>query len=201
MLNARYLSRNQGFDPATASASEKRRAQVRDVVVEHVDAENARDMDRTLATYAEGCVFDDVPAGKLFRGKSAIAASYQERFDAFPRLERIIERLTVDEHGAVVEITMRGEQEGIYRGFPPVPGVQELAIVGHFEIDEHGLITCETAYYDQLAAAVTLGAMPDLTTTRGRLWLLLAYPPALLRLARARLSRVRQALARGSRAG
>jgi steroid delta-isomerase-like uncharacterized protein len=199
MLNAKYLSRNQGFDAATASAPEKRRAQVRDVVIEHVDAENARDMDGTLATYADGCVFDDVPTGRVFRGKAAIAASYQERFDAFPRLERLITRLTVDEHGAVVEITMRGEQEGVYRGFPPVPGVQELAIVGHFEIDDQGLITRETAYYDQLAAAVALGAMPDLATTWGRLWLLVAYPPALLRLLRARLSRVHEMVARGSR--
>ncbi len=199
MLNANYLSKNQGFDAAAASAPEKRRAQVRDVVVEHVDAENARDMNRTLATYAEECVFDDVPTGKLFRGKAAIAASYQERFEAFPRLERIITRLTVDERGAVVEITMRGEQEGVYRGFPPVPGVQELALVGHFELDEQGLITRETAYYDQLAAAVALGAIPDLATTWGRLWLLVAYPPALLRLLRARLSRVREVLARGSR--
>jgi len=199
MLNAKYLSKNQGFDAATASAPEKRRAQIRDVVVEHVDAENARDMNRTLATYAEECVFDDVPTSKLFRGKAAIAASYQERFEAFPRLERIINRLTVDERGAVVEITMRGEQEGVYRGFPPVPGVQELAIVGHFELDEHGLITRETAYYDRLAAAVALGALPDLATTWGRLWLLVAYPPALLRLLRARLSRVHEMLARGSR--
>jgi steroid delta-isomerase-like uncharacterized protein len=199
MLNAKYLSRNQGFDATTASALEKRRAQVRDVVVDHVDAENARDMDRTLATYAEQCVFDDVPTGKRFRGKAAIAASYQERFEAFPRLERIITRLTVDERSAAVEITMRGEQEGVYRGFPARPGVQELAIVGHFEVDDEGLITCETAYYDQLAAAVALGAMPDLGTSRGRLWLLAAYPPALLRLLRARLSRVHETFARGSR--
>lgn len=199
MLNTKYLSGSLGFDAATATPLERRRAQVRDVVVEHVDAENARDMDRTLATYAEQCVFDDVPTGKLFRGKAAIAASYRERFEAFPRLERIITRLTVDEHGAVVEITMRGEQEGVYRGFPPRPGVQELAIIGHFEVDDQGLITRETAYYDQLAAAVALGAMPDLGTSRGRLWLLAAYPPALLRLLRARLSRVRETLARGAR--
>src|SRR5687767_11354319 len=90
MLNAKHLSKNRGYDPATASQLEKRRAQVRDVIVEHVDAENARDMARTLATYAEDCVFDDVPTRALLRGKHAIAESYQERFDAFPRMERII---------------------------------------------------------------------------------------------------------------
>lgn len=188
MLNAKYRAANLGFDPAKATPAERRRAQVRDIIVEHVDAENARDMERTLATYAKGCVFDDVPTRVLFEGKKAIADSYLERFEAYPNLERIITRITVDDNGGVVEITMRGPQEKVYRGFPPRGGEpQELKIVAHFEVDADGLITRETAYYDQLAAVISLGALPDITKPAGRLWLLLAYPPALFRVLRGRL--------------
>lgn len=160
--------------------------QVRDIVVEHVDAENAADMSRVMATYAQECVFDDVPTSTLFAGKDAIAASYQERFDAFPDLQRTITRLTVDDDGAVAEIVMRGAQRRTYRGFPATDEVHELAIVGHFEVDGAGLIRRETAYYDQLAAAVAFGALPDLQSTGGRLWLLCARPQILWRRARAR---------------
>ena len=187
MLNDHWRAANTGFEASTATDTEKRRAHVRDIIVEHVDAENARDMDRTMATYAEGCVFGDVPTETLFEGKQAIADSYQDRFDAFPKLERIITRMTVDDNSGVVEITMRGPQEKPYRGFPPRTNQnQELKIVGHFEVNAEGLITRETAYYDQLAAVVQLGALPDITKPAGRLWLLIAYPLALVRVIRAK---------------
>lgn len=186
-LNTQWRSENQGFDPNNATDAEKRRAHVRDIIVEHVDAENARDMARTMATYAEGCVFDDVPTVVLFDGKNSIGDSYQERFEAFPNLERIITRMTIDDNSGVVEITMRGPQEKPYRGFPPRSGSKsELKIVGHFEVNDEGLITRETAYYDQLDAVIQLGALPDIRTPLGRLWLLLAYPLAPLRMLRAK---------------
>jgi steroid delta-isomerase-like uncharacterized protein len=190
MLNNHWRADATGYNASTASPAEQRRARVRDIIVEHVDAENARDMARTLASYSEDCVFDDVPTGVLFEGKQAIAASYQERFDAYPQLQRIITRITIDDHSGVVEITMKGPQEKPYRGFPPRTNTSsELKIVGHFEVNEAGLISHETAYYDQLAAAIQLGALPDVTRPAGKLWLALTYPLAVLRMLRARFWR------------
>lgn len=183
-INERWRSQHL---PGTRR-EDRRRAAVRDIVVEHVDAENAADMGRVMATYTEDCVFDDVPTQTLFHGKAAIAASYRERFDAFPDMVRTITRLTVDDDAAVAEITMRGTHTGVYRGFPATGEVHELAIVGHFEVDDAGLIRRETAYYDQMAAAVALGVLPDLQRTSGRLWLLAARPQLLLRQLQARFS-------------
>ncbi len=160
---------------------------IRAVVVEHVEAENARDMARVMRTYAEGAVFEDVPQARLFDGKAAIAASYQERFDAFPTMVRTIERLTVGDDGAVTEITMRGEQTGVYAGLPPRPGEQVLRIAAHFAVNADGLIVRETAYYDQLAAAVELGVLPDLRSTWGRVWLAVTRPQVMLRRLQATL--------------
>ena len=96
-------------------------------------------------------------------------------------------KAAVDDDAAVAEIVMRGAQRGPYRGFPATGEIHELAIVGHFEVNADGLITRETAYYDQMAAAVALGALPDLQSTRGRLWLLCARPQLLVRRLQARL--------------
>lgn len=163
------------------------RESIEKVVVEHVEAENARDMARVMRTYAEGAIFEDVPQGKHFEGKAAIADSYQGRFDAFPEMVRAVDRLTVGDVGAVTEITMSGVQTGVYAGLPPRPGVQSLRIAAHFQVNPEGLITRETVYYDALTVAVDLGILPDLTSGSGRLWLALTRPGVLLRMLRARL--------------
>jgi hypothetical protein len=69
-----------------------RRSLVRDLVVEHVDAENMRDMERVMATYADSCVFEDVPARTLFRGKAEIAAA-AVALGALPDLDHPLGRL------------------------------------------------------------------------------------------------------------
>jgi len=163
------------------------REAIEKVVVEHVEAENARDMARVMRTYAEGAIFEDVPQKRTFEGKEAIAESYQERFDAFPDLVRHIDRLTVGDEGAVTEITMSGEQKGVYAGLPPRPGIQSLRIAAHFDVNAEGLITRETVYYDALTVAVDLGILPDLASPAGRLWLVLTRPGLVLRLIRGRL--------------
>ena len=104
------------------------REAIEKIVVEHVEAENARDMARVMRTYAEVAVFEDVPREVCFEGKEAIAASYQERFKAFPDMVRTIDRMTTGDQGAVTEITMSGVQKGVYAGLPPRPGVQSLRI-------------------------------------------------------------------------
>ena len=45
------------------------------VIIKRVEGENARDMPRVLATYGKDAVFDDVPGGKRFAGKDAIASN------------------------------------------------------------------------------------------------------------------------------
>ena len=90
-------------------------------------------------------------------------------------------------HSFVSKRSGRSNQATVHGSCSGAPS--ELKIVGHFEVDEAGLISRETAYYDQLAAAVQLGALPDISTARGRLWLAVCYPVALARMIRARLWR------------
>jgi steroid delta-isomerase-like uncharacterized protein len=44
----------------------------------HVTAETQFDMEATLATLTQDCVFEDVPTGELHRGHEGVRAYYRE---------------------------------------------------------------------------------------------------------------------------
>jgi steroid delta-isomerase-like uncharacterized protein len=129
------------------------------VLQEHVDAENARDRDRVLATYVEkGAEFVDVPSGRTFTGDDEIIGNYRNLWDGFPGLVRRIDRWTFGDDAAVIELTLTGTHDGPYRGIPPTGKKLELPIIAHFEFDSaSGRIKRETAYYDTLTFQRQLG--------------------------------------------
>jgi steroid delta-isomerase-like uncharacterized protein len=121
---------------------------MRRVLQEHVDAENAHDRDRVLATYVEnGAVFDDVPAGRRYTGEGIID-NYRHLWDGFPGLVRRIDSWTFGENTCAIELTLSGVHEGVYRNIPPTGRTIELRIMAHFAFDDTGRISQETAYYD-----------------------------------------------------
>ena len=132
---------------------------MRRVLQEHVDAENAGDRARVLATYIErGPEFEDVPTGARFRGGDEIIDNYRNLWDGFPGLVRRIDRWTFGEDACVIELTLSGTHDGVYRGIPPTGRKLELRIIAHFEFDPAtGRIKRETAYYDSLTFMRQLG--------------------------------------------
>ena len=130
---------------------------MRRVLQEHVDAENAHDRERVLATYvARGPVFDDVPAGRQYTGEGIID-NYRNLWDGFPGLIRRIDRWTFGEDSCAIELTLTGTHDGIYRGIEPTGRKLELRIMAHFSFDADGRIKQETAYYDSLTFMRQLG--------------------------------------------
>ena len=130
---------------------------MRHVLQEHVDAENAHDRERVLATYVEsGPVFDDVPAGRRYSGE-AIIDNYRNLWDGFPGLVRRIDRWTFGENSCAIELTLSGAHDGTYRGIEPTGRKLELRIMAHFSFDADGRIKQETAYYDALTFRRQLG--------------------------------------------
>jgi len=131
---------------------------MRRVLQEHVDAENARDEQRVLATYSvRDPVFEDVPAGRRYIGGTEIVGNYRHLWDGFPGLERRIERWTFGDDSAVIELTLTGTQDGLYRGRPATGRRLDLRIIAHFQFDADGRIQQETAYYDTLTFMRQLG--------------------------------------------
>ena len=133
--------------------------QMRAVIIEHVEAENARDAARVLATYSrEHPVFEDVAAGVRYEGGEAIVGdNYRHLWDGFPGLKREILRWTIGEGAVVIELRLSGKHEGPFRGVPATGRDLEFRIIAHFQFDAEGRIARETAYYDRLTFMKALG--------------------------------------------
>src|ERR1700752_5235592 len=75
--------------------------EIRALIVEHVEAENARDPERVMATYSDDCIFEDVPRGRRHVGRAAILANYRELWVGFPGMVRRIDRMTIDDQSCL----------------------------------------------------------------------------------------------------
>jgi len=133
--------------------------QMRAVIIEHVEAENDHDAVRVIATYArENPVFEDVAAGVRYEGGEAIVSdNYRHLWEGFPGLKREIVRWTIGDDAVVIELRLSGKHEGTFRGVPPTGGDLEFRIIAHFQFDDEGRISQETAYYDRLTFMKALG--------------------------------------------
>jgi len=131
---------------------------MRDVIVEHVKAENAIDAGRVLGTYSRvSPSFEDVAASARCSGGEEIIAEYRNVWDGFPNLKRDITRWTFGDNSAVIEVTVSGSHEGLFRGLPASGREISLRGIAHFQFDSEGRIEKETVYYDSLTLMRQLG--------------------------------------------
>jgi steroid delta-isomerase-like uncharacterized protein len=137
------------------------RERMREVVLEHVEAENVHDPQRVLATYSrEAPVFEDVPSGVRYVGGEEIVGNYGHLWEGFPGLKRDITRWTFGDDSVVIELTLSGKHEGSFRGVAPTNREASLRVIAHFQFDGEGRIKQETAYYDALSFMRQLGLAP-----------------------------------------
>jgi steroid delta-isomerase-like uncharacterized protein len=134
------------------------RDQMRNVLIEHVEAENVHDAERVMATYSrKHPVFEDAATGTRYTGQDIVSENYRHLWDGFPGLSREIIRWTFGEDSAVIELTLRGRQEGPFRRTSPSGKEVEFRVIAHFQFDAEGRIQQETAYYDRLTFMRQLG--------------------------------------------
>jgi steroid delta-isomerase-like uncharacterized protein len=134
---------------------------MREVILEHVEAENVHDRERVLATYSRvDPVFEDVPSGVRYVGGEQIVGNYSHLWEGFPGLKREITRWTFGDDSVVIELTLSGKHEGSFRGVAPTGREASLRVIAHFQFDGDGRIKQETAYYDALTMMRALGLAP-----------------------------------------
>lgn len=121
-----------------------------DIIDRHFAAENAHDVEGTLATYTDDIVWDDITHPDApFHGKEEVARVYSSIIDAIPdvRLESVWRfsgeggRYVVDE--SIISGHVEGEWAGIKGGGAPV----RVRILHVFELRD-GLICFENAWFD-----------------------------------------------------
>jgi steroid delta-isomerase-like uncharacterized protein len=129
------------------------------VLRRHVEAENAHDLDRTLETLHPDCLFEDVPCGQVYSGRSGAAVYYRKWWDAFalqygPGEEGV--RHITTEGQVVAEGRFFGHHRGHFDGLAPTGRAVDFrfAVVVSFR---EGLMADERFYYDRATLWQQLG--------------------------------------------
>jgi predicted ester cyclase len=118
------------------------------VVLEHVDAENAKDLKRVMDTFATPC-YDLAAAGAgSVEGDEAVRALQGRNWAAFPGVRYEAVRLHHCEAGVILEYRIRGRHEGTYLGIPPTGSPIDVAAIAMFEFAGRDLV-CERPYVNQ----------------------------------------------------
>jgi steroid delta-isomerase-like uncharacterized protein len=115
--------------------------------LEHVLAENRRDLDRLIATLADDAVYEIVPLKKFWHGKDEIREFYQGLWTALPDVKLDLHSRVADEHYVVEESHVRGTHTGPLFGIPPSGRYIEFDLVIYFPF-RNGEILGERLYLD-----------------------------------------------------
>ena len=128
----------------------------------HLEAENAHDLEGTLATLHQDCVFKDHATGQVWNGREGAAAHYRQWWDCFD-----VEVVRKDGQSAgwigdnvyAAEATWIGTHSGEFLGTPATgrPISQPFVVFVAFK---DGLMSEERFHYDLGALLRQIGADP-----------------------------------------
>lgn len=107
----------------------------------HLEAETVFDMEGTLATLTEDCVFEDIATGQTYRGREAVREYYKEWWDAFGVTPVDIRSNIVSEESLIVETRFVGAHR--------TSGKPISLPVAIFITLRDGLMAGERFYYDR----------------------------------------------------
>lgn len=134
-----------------------------DIIDRHFAAENAHDVEGTLATYTDDIVWDDVTHPDApFYGKEEVARVYSSIIDAIPdvRLEPVWRFSGEDGRYVVDESIISGHVEGEWAGMDGGGAPVRVRILHIFEL-RNGLICFENAWFDAAEVQRQITAWKD----------------------------------------
>lgn len=131
-------------------------AQHRGLVGRHLAAENAHQLEETLATLHPDCLFEDVTLGLEYHGREGAGRYYRTWWDAFSIEVRGIARHWTTEGNMIAETRYVGTHTGEFFGVPATGRRLDLrlAVVIRFR---DGLMLGERFYYDLAGLLAQLG--------------------------------------------
>lgn len=128
----------------------------------HLEAENAHDLQGTLATLHRDCVFRDHATGQVWNGHEGAAAHYRQWWDCFD-----VEVVRRDGQSAgwlgddvyAAEATWTGTHTGSFLGIAPTgrPIAQPFVVLVAFK---DGLMSEERFHYDLASLVRQIGVDP-----------------------------------------
>jgi ketosteroid isomerase-like protein len=115
------------------------------IVLEHVEAENAQDLERTMKTFHHAR-YEIMPTGDVIDGDDAVRAMLRANWAAMPGLRFSATGVYHSADGIAVETRTEGEHNG-----KPV----DMMSVNLFLFDGDRLV-CERCYFDQVTSGAAL---------------------------------------------
>ena len=116
------------------------------IVREHIDAENAHDVPRAIATFHRPR-YEVAPFGSPNEGAESVHQLLAGMFAAFPDFHVAVLRVHHAEEAVVVEFVVTGTHGGPFAGLDATGRRIEVPLVGIFEFEEDRLM-CEKVYFD-----------------------------------------------------
>jgi steroid delta-isomerase-like uncharacterized protein len=130
----------------------------------YVERYNAGDLDGVMDLYAEDAV-QNMPDG-TFVGRDAIRDRLAQELIAFPDVNHVV-RSFVEQGGAFCdEWTFAGTHTGSLllpdgRELAPTGKLIEVRGMEYCQVNDHGKLTVNTLYYDNLAVLAQLELVPE----------------------------------------
>lgn len=154
----------------SAELREKREAIVR----EHMESENRRRFDATIATF-DHPRYELIATGEVYDGADEVGRYFEETRTAFPDQGNEVIAIHHADDAVIVEAWVRGTHLGSYRGLPPTGRQWELQIASLFMFEDDRLI-CERVYFDANTVREQLGIAHDPESLTGRLATVFNHP-------------------------
>jgi ketosteroid isomerase-like protein len=133
-----------------------------ELVRRHLTAENAQDLDGTLATLHPECRFEDLATGQVWLGRDGAASHYRQwwtTFDVTVKRGPGQRAGWTEDEAYMAEATWHGRHVGRFLGIEPTgrPIVQPFIVVLTFK---GGLMLSERFHYDLASLLRQIGADP-----------------------------------------
>jgi steroid delta-isomerase-like uncharacterized protein len=166
------------------------------LVEEHVQAENAHDLERIMTTFGEQARYEDQPWDEHHKGPGGVRAYYTGLLAALPDLHIDVEQRHASRDDVILEVTITGTHRGAWRGLPATGRRVRFPLCAVYTFDDAGKLAGERIYYDRAAILAQIGLFHEPSTALGRSLTALTHPLTVLQAnASAVVIRIRNARA------
>jgi steroid delta-isomerase-like uncharacterized protein len=153
------------------------------LVEEHVRHENDHNLEAIMGTFGATAHYDDEPWDAHYVGRDAVRAFYEGMLQALPGLRIDVLHTHASNTAVVIEVVIRGQHLGPWRGLPATGAQIELPLCGIFTFDDAEHLAGERIYYDRATLLRQLGVFHERDGTLGRITTVLTHPLTMAQIA------------------
>ena len=153
------------------------------LVEEHVRHENDHNLAAIMGTFGATAHYDDEPWDAHYVGRDAVRGFYEGMLQALPGLRIDVLHTHASNTAVVLEVVIRGQHLGPWRGLPATGAQIELPLCGIFTFDDAERLAGERIYYDRATLLRQLGVFHEPDGALGRITTLLTHPLTMAQIA------------------